>query len=509
LLNNRDWFFGYLVSPIISIAAGFVGINASSGIGAQAVVDPLHAMLDMMQTAVAEIKAAGVLLMGPLAWIGGLMFRMGFAIKILWINIDLGTGDITLFPLPNPFLPIGGCFLWGCGMLLGIVFPFRVFDALFRLGIILALSPLYIVSWVFPITRDFAKKGFTALLHIAFLFIILYVVLVMSIQVIFSAVGIDSTLPAPTVYISIMKPFINLAFLIANVITMLVATIFCIMFLGKTDELAGHFAGASFSSNTADTMAKGVASMAKKPLNTLINGKKDENGNTVKKGLKDLYRDKKTDRMRKIYSSAKTDENGRLVDAKARRAERWLNKTGQLGLSDGTRYASSAQEKQDLIAYNNGLNAKEGTAEYEKYHKRNANGQLEDKDARAAEHRLHMAGLVDEKGNVTGRLPPSFEPPASEQMIGKERIGTLKDHPDTLAKAADDILKHPEWYRQKNDGSFKNPRAQATIAMAKEAGFLNEKGQLTESGKFHVQRYDAGAKGRATREANARAKKSK
>jgi hypothetical protein len=443
--------------------------------------------------------------MGPLTWIGGLMFRFGFAINLWIVNIDLGTGDLTLFPLPNLFVWTGGCFMWGCGLLLGIAFPLRIFDTMFRLGIILSLSPLYIVSWVFPVTVDFTKKGFSALLHVAFLFIVLYVVLVMSVQVIFAAIGVNTQLSGASLYYSLIKPFINLAFLLAHVFTMLIATAFCLMFLSKTDELAGHFAGASFSAGPAEQMgvkmAKAVGGKAAEGLKKV--------GGAALKGIGDAHKEKQAatmSRMKNTYQSGKTDANGRFVDKDARKAERYLKRHGELNKKNGPHYAASAQEKKDLIAYNNGLSAKKGTEEYNKFHDRDENGQLKDKEARAMENRLQKANLVDKDGNVTGRLPPSFEPPPSEKMIGKERIETLKDHPDTLAKAADDILKHPEWYKQKPNGSFKNDRAQKTISMAREAGFLDEKGQLTESGKFHVQRYDNLAKGRATRTANTQSK---
>ena len=67
--------------------------------------------------------------------------------------------------------PVWG--MWLTGLTLVILFSifsflvaFKIIDIFLRLGFVLVLIPLFVATWVFPITRDFTKKGFTFLMSI-------------------------------------------------------------------------------------------------------------------------------------------------------------------------------------------------------------------------------------------------------------------------------------------------------------------------------------------------------
>ena len=430
LLSSRDWFFDYLVSPIIQIAAGFVGLTDSPTIpglnvdqtkGVASVFKPLYAIMLQIHKAVCEIKAAGILLMKQFSAIGGLMFKLvvGFSFKIFGIpiNIPLINIEKELFPMHNYCVIIGGCAMWVCGVLLGIVFPLRVFDSIFRLGIILSLSPLYIVSWVFPVTQDFAKKGFTAVLQVAFFFIILYICVVLSILVIFGSIGIKLDLsPQYLLYLALMRKFINGAALLANVFVMVVATIFCLLCLTKIEELVQHFAGASFSAGAAERMAgkfmKVTGSKIREGVNDIRNKRnatKDER-KALKEGKKQAKLDNKIAKKRAIYENADVDENGRFKNRKARKAETFLKREGALHDENGHQYASTPRQKKDLqgFQYATSEEVKQSNPElYRRFTERNDLGVLKDPQARMMENRLKRANLVKGRGEIIGKMPPT------------------------------------------------------------------------------------------------------
>lgn len=67
--------------------------------------------------------------------------------------------------------------MWGClmGVLFWVVsflFPMALMDVVFRIGLILGMLPLFIVAWVFPLTRNYAKTGWNVFLQACFVFVV-------------------------------------------------------------------------------------------------------------------------------------------------------------------------------------------------------------------------------------------------------------------------------------------------------------------------------------------------
>ena len=263
LLQNRDYFFGFFVSPIISTAAGFVGISAGGGVGVEAIMEPLKTMMEGMHTSLSEAKGVGKVLMNCLNKVDAFILVLGLD---LWI-VEIGTA-LKLFDFINGWVIASGCAIWVSALVLSVAFPFRVFDAMFRLGIILALSPLYIAAWCFDLTKDFATKGFNSVLQVAFLFMFLKITLDLCVDLIFEASGIgDVTSIAASggkyaAGMALVGPFMTAAAL-GKILTIAICLLFCLGMLMKVDELANTFSSVNYSSSTADKVASKVAAPAK------------------------------------------------------------------------------------------------------------------------------------------------------------------------------------------------------------------------------------------------------
>lgn len=266
LLANRQYFFDYFISPIFDVAAGFAGVDAGDISGGSKAMDsikkPMLAVLLDIDANLAMLKGIGKVLMTCLFKVDALMGAVG--LKILWFDVGV---IFKIFDLPNIYVIASGCFIWISGIVLGVAFPFRVFDACFRLGIVLTLSPLYIIAWVFDITKNFAATGFKCVLQVAFLFIFLNITMKLNMELILKALDLDginivslaqsngSEIPLA---IALLKPFMTYK-AIGAIFTLIVSLIFCLGMLMKVDDLANTFGGVGFSSKTADYTASKIA----------------------------------------------------------------------------------------------------------------------------------------------------------------------------------------------------------------------------------------------------------
>lgn len=233
MLIDSNFFFGTFVSPITATAAGFVGVGGGAGGGLQSVVSPLEALMNTMHQTI----AAGV-------GIGN------YAQCLSWWKV-IG-GPIPNFfendehdGYPEPEVYAAGCVVWlGCWILL-IVFPFYLFDAMFRLGVTAALCPLFIVAWVFPITVDFAKKGLNSVLNVAFLFICLKIILDLDVELLLGASGMRSNL------VGDKRAFMENIREGNNLVLAFVCVFYAILFTLQAGELANYFSDTNFENNTA------------------------------------------------------------------------------------------------------------------------------------------------------------------------------------------------------------------------------------------------------------------
>lgn len=360
LLANRQYFFDYFISPIFDVAAGFAGVDAGDISGGSKAMDsikkPMLAVLLDIDANLAMLKGIGKVLMTCLFKVDALMGAVG--LKILWFDVGV---IFKIFDLPNIYVIASGCFIWISGIVLGVAFPFRVFDACFRLGIVLTLSPLYIIAWVFDITKNFAATGFKCVLQVAFLFIFLNITMKLNMELILKALDLDginivslaqssgSEIPLA---IALLKPFITYK-AIGAIFTLIVSLIFCLGMLMKVDDLANTFGGVSFSSKTADYTASKIAqpvlagansvrNIASQAIhapfeNAAIRAMNNSNEGSLKRSLARSY----------LRTRGVTSDDVR--DARAKEQQRGGAASGGSGTfgRGGSSYESKMQAKQD------------------------------------------------------------------------------------------------------------------------------------------------------------------
>lgn len=360
LLANRQYFFDYFISPIFDVAAGFAGVDAGDISGGSKAMDsikkPMLAVLLDIDANLAMLKGIGKVLMTCLFKVDALMGAVG--LKILWFDVGV---IFKIFDLPNIYVILSGCFIWISGIVLGVAFPFRVFDACFRLGIVLTLSPLYIIAWVFDITKNFAATGFKCVLQVAFLFIFLNITMKLNMELILKALDLDginivslaqsngSEIPLA---IALLKPFMTYK-AIGAIFTLIVSLIFCLGMLMKVDDLANTFGGVSFSSKTADYTASKIAqpvlagansvrNIASQAIhapfeNAAIRAMNNSNEGSLKRSLARSY----------LRTRGVTSDDVR--DARAKEQQRGGSASGGSGTfgRGGSSYESKMQAKQD------------------------------------------------------------------------------------------------------------------------------------------------------------------
>ncbi|MCK5296412.1 MAG: hypothetical protein KAJ75_05950 [Alphaproteobacteria bacterium] len=156
LMASASEVYGYVMSPMIQGAVGFasaiIGGSCDGGglsftpmansVFSEGTLNALSCIIDEMNKSVAKGVAVG------------------------WVTFIEG----IKFELIPPKLPdinsiIGGLAIMIVFFAIIIMMPFYMVDACFRLGVVGALVPMFIVAWVFPSTKWFAKKGWAMLVN--------------------------------------------------------------------------------------------------------------------------------------------------------------------------------------------------------------------------------------------------------------------------------------------------------------------------------------------------------
>lgn len=360
LLANRQYFFDYFISPIFDVAAGFAGVDAGDISGGSKAMDsikkPMLAILLDIDANLAMLKGIGKVLMTCLFKVDALIGAVG--LKILWFDVGV---IFKIFDLPNMYVILSGCFIWISGIVLGVAFPFRVFDACFRLGIVLTLSPMYIIAWVFDITKNFAATGFKCVLQVAFLFIFLNITMKLNMELILKALDLDginiaslaqsrgSEIPLT---IALLKPFMTYK-AIGAIFTLIVSLIFCLGMLMKVDDLANTFGGVTFSSKTADYTASKIAQPVLAGANSVKNIASQALHHPFEKAAKRAMNNSKEGSLKRSLARSYLRTRGVTSDdvreARAKEQQRGGSASGGSGTfgRGGSSYESKMQAKQD------------------------------------------------------------------------------------------------------------------------------------------------------------------
>lgn len=75
------------------------------------------------------------------------------------------------------------------------IFPWKLIDILVRIGFTAILIPLYVLFWVFPITREYMKKGWDVFISCMFTLLALSILMVIGLKLLTVGVDIDKIIP--------------------------------------------------------------------------------------------------------------------------------------------------------------------------------------------------------------------------------------------------------------------------------------------------------------------------
>ncbi len=184
LSAGSSFIFDYFINPVVT-SASLLSVSlvtqptACSGegsmipasSGAQPMSAEVRQALDCMTGALGEglreaQKMAYSLRCGSFYW-------KEFSIPFL--------GDVSLF---NPLMWFWGCIMGSMFWGISLIFPMTLMDAIFRMGLMVSLVPMWVVAWVFPATRQYAKVAWDILFHSCLLFVVMALVMNMAVAMI-------------------------------------------------------------------------------------------------------------------------------------------------------------------------------------------------------------------------------------------------------------------------------------------------------------------------------------
>lgn len=103
------------------------------------------------------------------------------------------TGLIDTILIPNFQLLIVGLIILGSYFSIFLAVPFKLIDVMVRLAFVAALTPIWIILWVFPATANYTKNAWEMLLNCCACFICLGVIMVMVFQIMTAMNPLNST----------------------------------------------------------------------------------------------------------------------------------------------------------------------------------------------------------------------------------------------------------------------------------------------------------------------------
>ena len=267
LLAHRDFFFSTFFAPIIQTGAGFVGVGIKPPPGGNGLSEAGGAAIGIASAAhdtIAQFKAKGEYLK--------------CLSKIH--KLDLTVFEITLWD-PGAFF--SGCLINLAGWVFIGVFPFFLIDACFRMGVVAALCPLFIVSWVFQSTRSYALKGLNAVINVAFTFMMVKIAADVAIALLADASGMKGGAnPAKLVCQYRFTEFGDRDLCsqfgaqgsgmgLGSMFIFCICVVYGLLLIKEgADKLANYFSDTGFTNDTAFQAAKGGAQAALSSAHTVV-----------------------------------------------------------------------------------------------------------------------------------------------------------------------------------------------------------------------------------------------
>ena len=198
--------------------------------------------------------------------VNNLHYEIAYVVSLASAMICYAWTANTTWFLPFKYLSlkmlISGVFIFVAAIAISIMYVFKLIDALFRLSILCVLLPLLAVAWVFPATVDYAKKGFSMLIHVMMMFITLAIVVslvLMLVLVAFTSNDGDTSLfqlfNENRIYdMNNILDFFNLNFLFG-----LISLFLAFKLLDVVDHMASEFSGVSVGTSVGDQLSMVLA----------------------------------------------------------------------------------------------------------------------------------------------------------------------------------------------------------------------------------------------------------
>ena len=209
-------------------------------------------MIDAMNRELAFGKGVGTAIMkyGLTAW------RPGFA------------PFFGAVPLPDIVVITAGFLIWFTCFVLTLIFCFKLLDACFRLGVLSVIMPLLLIAFIFPSTKEYAKRGLSALIQIVCVFVIMSIILALSVLLVMQAfqsgTPTDDTPNIQTLYnlgkIKEIHEQMNLT--ARGFLGALASMVFSWLSLSMVDATAAEFSGVGFGTVVGDTAGAMVGKAA-------------------------------------------------------------------------------------------------------------------------------------------------------------------------------------------------------------------------------------------------------
>lgn len=155
--------------------------------------------------------------------------------------------------LPNPIMWAWGCALGTLFYIIAFLFPITMLDVIFRIGLMVGMIPLFIVAWVFPATRRFAKTGWDVFFQSAIIFVVTAIIVSMIVSMVEHAWVATADADVDTFRAMMQGNKYPEAFklltdksAVASLFIVLAVAVWGLIMAPKTDKLASEFTGGDF-----------------------------------------------------------------------------------------------------------------------------------------------------------------------------------------------------------------------------------------------------------------------
>lgn len=177
--------FDYFINPVITDASNLANqlVTESTECGGDTIISGGSSKKAMSN----DTREAMRCMIGGLG--GGLREAQKMAQSLrcgsgYWYTMPMILSFFGWEYLPNPMMWALGCMLGAFFWVIALIFPMVLMDAVFRIGLMVGMVPMWVVAWVFPASREYSKTAFYIVLHSCLLFVVMALVMNMCMKMI-------------------------------------------------------------------------------------------------------------------------------------------------------------------------------------------------------------------------------------------------------------------------------------------------------------------------------------